>query len=113
MDKESDMFSEWTGVGSELIPTKKGKAYEAIFETWIRMKATPYKFGDNLDLKAVHWVMSGLTRRSIAMKYECRTGQVVQAIPVPLSFFQIMAWRILMRYRSVEKSTYRSMILER
>lgn len=51
-------------------PTEKRKAYDSIFTSWIRMETTPYQFG-KADLKAVHWVMSVLTRRSVAIKCEC------------------------------------------
>ena len=64
-----DRHEEWSEVWTELIPTEKGEKYESVFESWIRMKTTPYQFG-LADLKATHWMLSVLTKRSIAIKCE-------------------------------------------
>lgn len=67
MVKTDERYEDWWYTDSELIPTKKGKEYESIFESWIRVNRTPYRLG-SADLKATHWVMSVLTKRSIGIK---------------------------------------------
>ena len=69
MDKTDQRYEEWGNTTFTLIPTAKGKDYESIFESWIRIKLTPYRLG-SADLKATHWVLSVLTKRSIAIKCE-------------------------------------------